>query len=160
MRYFIIFLIFILLFINCQKKEKKSKKEDKDIISSFKTKTIEKKEEPEKKKPGIIKRIFKDRSYDEDFFKGGFKTIKGKKYGVYYTESGDNVWIIAEKFCKYYLKKEDYNKTDIGNVYYSINLVNYNKLFGGINDDLKVRDKVLIPLHYEEYIEEHIKRIR
>lgn len=158
MRYCILFLLIIFLLVNCKDKKKEEKSK---IITSFKTEKTEKEEKETKKDTGIIKKIFKGKDYkdyDEDFFKDGIKTIKGKQYGVYIVESGDYVWKIAEKFITGYLKKDDYNKTHIGSIAYAINLVNHEKLFGGVSDDIAVGDKLLIPLHYEEYIEEYIKR--
>jgi len=160
MRHIIFYLLAIIILLpSCQKEEKKSKEQK--IVKSFKTEKTGKDEAKEEKKgSGIFKKIFKDKDYDDEFFEKGFKTIKGKKYGVYKVVPGDSVWKIAEKFCKDYLRKDDYTKTDIGNVHYSINLVNYNKLFGGVNDNLVVGKTILIPLHYEEYVEEYFRRIR
>ena len=161
MRYCILFLLIIVLLPNCGDKKDKNEKNSK-TITSFKiekTETEKTTEETEpKKSSGIMKKIFKGKDYDEDFFKGGTKTIKAKQYGVYIVESGDYVWKIAEKFITGYLKKDDYNKTHIGSIAYAINLVNHDKLFGGVYDDISVGDKLLIPLHYEEYIEEYIKK--
>jgi hypothetical protein len=45
-----------------------------------------------------------------------------------------------------YLGKKDYKKNDIGNWFYRINLANFSTNFGGVKDEIKIKDRVLIPL--------------
>lgn len=86
------------------------------------------------------------RETDAGFFKGGITERKGKKFGVYIVAYNDSVWIIAEKVVRDYLKQPSYGRTDIGNWFYKINLANFATNFGGIKDDLKAGEKILIPL--------------
>lgn len=144
------YFIFILLFIfvsscgkdqkdNSFKKESQIKKHKKDTITTVLKKKEEKEKLKDKKDPWeAIK--------DNDFFKAGFKEIDGRKLGIYLVVSGDNVWVIAKKYLEVYKKKENITETDIGNVAYKINLVNYDNLFCGVNDELKWGAKVLIPI--------------
>ncbi|MDD5066960.1 MAG: hypothetical protein PHF84_07920 [bacterium] len=83
---------------------------------------------------------------DPGFFKAGIKQIGNKRYGVYIVEAGDSVWVISEKVLRNYLKQEKFQKTDIGNWAYKINLANFATNFGGVKDELKIGDRILIPL--------------
>jgi len=132
--------------MNCNGNKKKSKEGD-EVVTSFQTGKPTEKESQPKKKTSAVKKFFKGKT-DDSFFKGGFKNINGEKCGIYYIEPGDNTWKIAEKFLKNYLQMDDYTKTDIGNVFEKINNVNYNELFGGVNDDLMIRQKIYIPVNY------------
>lgn len=141
---FISILVFFV-FLSCQK--------SKDDYSSAKKNNIESKRndvsinQKESKDTEIVKKtVFKEEVEKDEFFTGGIKEKSGKSYGVYKVVFGDNVWIIAEKYVRFYLKKENYSKRDIGNAAYKINNANYSRLLGGVKDDLKVGDKVLIPI--------------
>lgn len=81
-----------------------------------------------------------------EFFKAGCQTFKDKKCGVYVVEAGDNVWIIAEKYFKNYKHQNKYLVNETGTMAYEINLMNFSNLPGGVNDNLKVGDKVFIPI--------------
>ncbi len=142
-----ILIICILIFCaGCAKKEKSRKR----IIGQEKMSIVvnEKRDRAEMLKE---KRIIKESTNQEEFFKGGIITKNGKYYGVYIVEEGDSVWIIAKKYAKY-LIGNNYTKTNVGNISYWINRVNYSNFFGGVNDRLKIGEKVLVPISTIEKI--------
>jgi len=144
MKYNFTFILMIVLFILACQKEKGvpvNRSKDKQEISPKKEVQVIR----EEKKSPLVNRQKKTSSGDE-FFKGGFKTTGDRKMGVYLVDTGDSIWVIAEKYVRDYKKMSNYTKKDIGNAAYRINLANYRGMKGGVNDDLKWGDKVLIPL--------------
>ncbi len=80
------------------------------------------------------------------FFKAGLKEIEGKKYGIYIVELNDSVWRIAEKYFVFSQYEGKDKKRKIGHLAYKINLINFSYLPGGVNDNLKKGEQLLIPL--------------
>ncbi len=161
MRFLILYLILIFLFFNCVGKDEESSKtkevkQSRKYVSSSgpekKTKSPEeKKREYEKtEKPGK----------GDDFFKGGFKTVKGEKAGVYIVVKGDCIWDISEKYLLYYKESKTYSRTNHGNVAYVINKFNYDHLYCGINDEININEKVYVPIDYIERVEEESRKLR
>ncbi len=63
---------------------------------------------------------------------------------VYIVQNGDTVWSISEKVVRQ-RKGDNYTCKDIGNMFYKINRLNFKDNPGGVNDNLKIGDKILIP---------------
>ncbi len=143
---FIIFVSCVLIIsTSCGKKKEKSKeevkieKEAKETVIPSQKETVKPSEKPEYKEiPAEVKS-------KKEFFKGGIITKGAEYYGVYIVEQGDSVWVIAKKYAKY-LKGNNYTKTDVGNIAYWINRVNYSHFFGGVKDRLKIGEEVLVPI--------------
>lgn len=142
---FIIFIICVLIIsTSCGRKKEKQKearieKAAEEIVIPSRKESAKPPEKPEYKElPAEIES-------QKEFFKGGIITKKGEYYGVYIVEQGDSVWVIARKYAKY-LKGNNYTRTDVGNVAYWINRVNYSHFFGGVNERLKIGEKVLVPI--------------
>lgn len=144
-------IISVLVLCSCRKEKKKSSFETEKLIQGAKKnkiviqeESVEKKKKIEKKE--LLKKEKKQKVKDSGFFNGRFKQINGQQYGIYSVQKGDNVWIIAKRYLREYLKKDNYSKTDVGNIAFRINKANYSQLLGGVNDDLEIGDKILIPI--------------
>lgn len=88
----------------------------------------------------------REKEPETGFFKGGITEKNGKRFGIYHVAWGDSVWIIAEKVVRDYTKQSHYGKADVGNWFYKINLANFATNFGGVKDNLKAGERILIPL--------------
>ena len=153
MKIFIICLIMVFVFIGCGAKDPSKgpgrvTEDGKKVGSSQsgkieKKKRVEKEEEYEEVKPGK----------GDDFFRGGYKTVKGEKAGVYIVVKGDSIWKISGKYCQYYKRMDNYSLTNHGNAAYCINKFNYDHLFCGVNDEIDINQKVYVPVDFIDRVE-------
>jgi LysM repeat protein len=151
-RTFILLVVLSLLFLSCGEKEKKVQIQDgADIntdISSGSSAVQEEESSDERisKSESSVSSDEYNYDGDESFFKGGVKTINGKEVGIYVIEKGDHIWKISIKYLEQYQKKQKYDRIDIGNVSYAINKANYKEMFGGVNDWIRIGNKIKIPI--------------
>lgn len=135
--YYVVVFIIVSLFITCTPKKEMGNKSN-DLRNQ--TQSLQKYTQAPEQNKKINSKA------DTSFFKGGIIITNNKKYGVYIVEENDNIWIIAKKCEQIYRGNPNYQKKDIGNWSYKINLANYREYFGGVNDELTIGEKILIPL--------------
>lgn len=132
-----------MVLTNCTPKKAEenttAKEEEKSFVSSEKTPSTEQQQQP------TVKTTEKTPASSDGEFFDNYVTKKGKQCGIYTVKDGDNVWVIAEKYAAY-LYGSNYTKKDVGAIAVKINRLNYENLFGGVNDELKVGDKVYIEI--------------
>ncbi len=161
MRFLILYIILILLFFNCAGKDEESSKgrEVKQGRKFASSGGAEKKSKSREEKKREYEKTEKPGKGD-DFFKGGFKTHKGEKAGVYIVVKVVYLWNISKKYLLYYKESKTYSRTNHGNVAFFINNFNYDHLFCGINDEINVNEKVYVPINYIERGEEEGRKFR
>jgi len=137
------FIIFVLIINGCGRKEKskgffknlgnKNKSKNMEVVSLRKKRVLS---AAEKKYYNAQKKYFKSKE---------MHITSNEVYVDYTIRKGDNIWKISKRYARF-LKGRSATKTDIGNISYLINKFNFARCFGGVKDNLKIGEKIYIPL--------------